>query len=425
VLTQPGAGASQIPFGAGDAANFTGRDYVGIADNPALGLTSGTIQFWFNARTVNGDQTLFAKASNGDPNGLTIGLDGNDLVAQFGNCEDCGVSLNSDQTVTANTWHQVTLTFGPQGTQLYLDGNLVGESMTAVSLVGNHDPIVLGASNATTQVGTSDPSRQRITNGFNGLMDEVAIFNGALSHANVRTSMTVGAQALITQFGNAGTINGSDTVTGIEHIAFADGTVAYVLGAGSNNLPVLSQAEAQSLGAGGRLVVLGDGSQTLTLAGTWTAKPAQTIGQTSFTPYTDGAASLLVMKGVPVTVAPSLVIPTLAAGPPSADTDLSPAQAKATALKPLATGAVVLEQVDPTQLISLIRNSQIPITLQPATPPAPSLVFDEATGTLMEMVPSSAGVAAALMQDGFGEEWLFVAPGALPTAPVRGPAGHA
>jgi hypothetical protein len=234
--------------------------------------------------------------------------------------------------------------------------------------------------------------------------------------------MTAGPQAVIAQFANAGTIDGSETVSGIEHIAFADGTAAYVLGAGSNNLPVLSQAEVQSLGAGGRLVVVGDGSQTLTLAGTWTAKPAQTIGQTSFVPYTDGAASLLVMKGVPVTVAPTLVIPTLAGGSPSMDTDLTPAQAKATALKPLANGAVVLEQVDPTQLISLIKNSQIPITLQPSAPSAPSLVFDEATGTLMEMVPSGAGTAAALMVDGFGEEWLFVAPGAIPT---RSSAGHA
>jgi hypothetical protein len=33
---------------------------------------------------------------------------------------------------------------------------------------------------------------------------------------------------------------------------------------------------------------------------------------------------------------------------------------------------------------------------------------------LMEMVPGTAGTAASLMLDGFGEEWLFVAPGALP-----------
>jgi hypothetical protein len=408
---------SQAPFGAGNAANFTGHDYVGIADSQALDVASGTIQFWFNARTVNGQQTLFAKASNNDPNGLTIGLNGNDLVAQFGGGQS-GVSLGSDQGVTANSWHHVALTFGANGTQLYLDGNLVAESMAPESLAGNHDAIVLGASNQSTPTGTGDPSRQRVTSTFNGLIDEVAIFNGALSHPDVRNLMTQGAKALIAAFANAGTIGGSETLTGIEHIAFADGTVGYVLGAGSNNLPVLSQAEVQSLGAGGRLVVLGDGSESLTLAGTWTAQPAQVIGQTTFVRYTDGAASLLVMKGVPVTVAPKLVIPTLAAGPPSADTDLRPAQAKATALTPLAIGAVTLEAVDPTQVISLIQSSEITITLQPA-PPMPSLVFDEATGMLMEMIPSAAGAAASLMMDNFGEEWLFVAPGALPPPPSR------
>jgi hypothetical protein len=185
-------------------------------------------------------------------------------------------------------------------------------------------------------------------------------------------------------------------------------------------LPVLSQAEVQGLGAGGRLVVFGDGSQTLTLAGHWTAQPTQTIGGTKFVPYSNGSTSLLVMQSVPVTVNSKLTIPTIGVGSPSGDTDLPPPQANAAALTPLATGTVVFEPVDPSQLLTLVTASSIKITLQDTTSPTPTLVFNEATGMLEEMIPSATGEGVSLMLDGLGEEWVFVGSGTLPPSSSDG-----
>src|SRR5262249_7720932 len=147
----------------------------------------GTIQFWFNARSTQGDQTIFAKnGGDDDANALTIGLDGNHLVAQIGDDGDDisdGGSIRSSATVAAGSWHQVTLTFGAGGMQLYLDGNLVGTDAYRGGLVGNTDDITLGGDptqgphgwfgwcNRSTGVGDA----------FDGFVDEVAIFGQALA----------------------------------------------------------------------------------------------------------------------------------------------------------------------------------------------------------------------------------------------------
>ena len=397
-LTTAGPGAAQAAYGAGSAAAFNGADYATVADAPAMQLKAGTIQFWVNANATRGWQTLLSKASAGDGASLQIGLDGDSLKVAFGQGGGATV-LSSSQRLSAGVWYNVAVTFGPGGAQLYVNGALAAQTLTPASLVGNHDALVFGASLTFGRFGQAT-----INNGFKGALDEMTILDGVLTPAQIAAVIAAGPAAYVAQAKAAGGIDGAVTLSGFGLVDFGDGTVAYVLGAGSSNLPILSAGEARSLAGGGRLTVLGDGSQTLTLAGPWTSQGTQTIGATTFAAYRNGPASVLVASGVPVTVNAALTIPTVRAQVLSTHTDRATG---AFGLRTLATGAVTFEAVDPTQLIALIRNSSAAPSL--ATPAAKTLVFDEATGTLREAVPAAAGAGASLMIDGFGEEWLFVA----------------
>ena len=197
-LAEQGPSASLAPYGAGTAAGFVGSatDYIGIANNAAFQVSSGTVQFWFNAATLQGQQTIFAKASNGVQDvPLTIGLNGGLLVARLGAAGTDpadGGTIQATQAISINTWYHVALTFGSSGMALYLNGNLVGTSAFRGGLAMNADPIVLGGSNALTPTGRSNPAGQRITNSFKGLIDDVAIYGESLDRTQIEGLMVNG-----------------------------------------------------------------------------------------------------------------------------------------------------------------------------------------------------------------------------------------
>ncbi len=92
----------------------------------------------------------------------------------------------------------------------------------------------------------------------------------------------------------------------MERLRFADGTRAYVLGAGSENPDALSKLEVQALTGSGQLVVLGDNTQTLSLDDGWEGGGQVTIGTTTLNSFQNGDVELLVLDGIAVT-GPSLL----------------------------------------------------------------------------------------------------------------------
>jgi hypothetical protein len=460
-LTEQGPSASLAPYGAATAAGFVGsaKDYIGIANNAAFQVANGTVEFWFNAASLQGLQTLFAKASNGVQDvPLTIGLNGGLLVAQFGASGTDparGGTIQATQAISANTWYHVAFTFGANGMALYLNGVLVGTSAFKGGLAMNIDPIVLGGSNATTPTGRGNPSGQVITNSFKGRIDEVALYGQVLDPTQIFGLMVNGPYHEGAGLAGAGLsggladysfayVNGvlqatdnrpaSHSVTqifGVGTIAFGDGTVAFVLNSGSPNTPNLTLAQAKSLAPDGKLIVIGNGNQILNLIKpasgvAWTPGALQTIGHTSFVPWTNGATTVRVISGQPATdpVAADAAVASL---PTVGGVRAQPA----TAVGPRASGpigAVAFERVDPSELLSLIRGSKIRIAddeaASPASDESQTLLFDEDTGALMLAAPSPSTSEPALLVDGLGEEWVFVPhrtagasemPGARPT----------
>jgi Concanavalin A-like lectin/glucanases superfamily len=97
------------------------------------------------------------------------------MVYDFGAAaaRSCGVTLND------NKWHLVTATFKAGtsgGMRCYSDGNLV--SVNTISIVNQSVQIMIGEGNANQY--------------FNGLIDDVRVYNRVLSDAEVKQLYNAG-----------------------------------------------------------------------------------------------------------------------------------------------------------------------------------------------------------------------------------------
>ena len=158
-----------------------------------------------------------------------------------------GTAFNNP--VSSNRWYQLTFTFGPAGMKLYLDGVLVGSNSYTGGLTGNRQPIVIGGSNGTNTNDSGDLSRLKITDPFDGYIDEVAFYGTALSAEQIAQTRQRSAMGVIRPE-DLGTIDGTDTLIGIEQVAFADGAVVN-MPAGSASIQLAAASGAGGATSGG------------------------------------------------------------------------------------------------------------------------------------------------------------------------------
>jgi len=160
-------------------------DYIELAHNPAYLLDDGTVQFWFKTADVSQRADLFSKDAFGNVTGghLSVYLDGSGNIETRLQSATADYFVNSTSPLSNNQWHHVAFTFGADGMQLYIDGQLqdsdpyTGGLGTTSGGVGNFEPIAIGASTQVSNTGSATPLQDY----FSGAMDEVALFGTALS----------------------------------------------------------------------------------------------------------------------------------------------------------------------------------------------------------------------------------------------------
>jgi len=155
----------------GGALDFDGSDdYVEIPDDPLLALTKQiTIAAWTNMRaTASGEMAIVSKggwAANDLPYELTE-TSGGVIYWQFYN--DAGRDSCSPNSPKAGEWHHLAATYDGTIFKCYIDGVLGEEWAYAGAMPINTAAVNIGR---RTRGGTL----------FNGLIDDVAIYNRALS----------------------------------------------------------------------------------------------------------------------------------------------------------------------------------------------------------------------------------------------------
>ncbi|MDP2089825.1 MAG: LamG-like jellyroll fold domain-containing protein, partial [Flavobacteriaceae bacterium] len=156
--------------------NFDGaNDYVTFNDNYNL-TTPFSFSVWVKPNSVTGTQTIFSKR---DINNLSAGYDlklTGDIVSFNWNSTGSIVSPNP---ISTNRWYHLAVTFGGGTYKLYIDGIEVKNVSGSAPLTNNFE-CLLGAMGNPLNIPV---------NHFNGWMDEVRIWDVALTANQLREMM--------------------------------------------------------------------------------------------------------------------------------------------------------------------------------------------------------------------------------------------
>jgi len=159
----------------GEALDFDGSsDYVEVPHNPSLSITEAiTIAAWTYMSTgASGEMAIVSKggwAANNLPYELTMEA-GSIIYWQF--YDDAGRDTCSPDSPPVDEWHHITGTYDGTLFKCYIDGELADEWAYTGTMPENELSVMIG---------------RRTTGGcqFNGLIDEVMIYNHALSDDQV------------------------------------------------------------------------------------------------------------------------------------------------------------------------------------------------------------------------------------------------
>jgi hypothetical protein len=153
------------------------NDLVQVAHNTVLnpGTNGLTVSAWVDPDPSTGTRLAVGKERSG---GLGYGLysrgsTGPPAVSVF---TTSNLSQSASSSLTTTTWSYIALTWSSNTLRLYVNGTLVTSRTTTGSYGTSTGPLVIG--------GTSTAS-----NYFDGLLDEVRVYQRALSQSEIAADM--------------------------------------------------------------------------------------------------------------------------------------------------------------------------------------------------------------------------------------------
>ena len=191
------AGVAQPASGGGAFSNeysvsLDGSDdYMDIPDSTALETTAFTWSAWFYCTAIDRYNIIVDTASNsGTYNGYEIFVVNTTNKIRFASYSSLD-EIDSTTVVAANTWYHVVATHEAGSDKLYVNGSLE-------------------ASGSASNFNTADAANLRIGSSsifslyHQGLIDEVAFFNSALSASNVSSIYNSGVPTDISSLNPVG-----------------------------------------------------------------------------------------------------------------------------------------------------------------------------------------------------------------------------
>ena len=179
-----GAGAAAptwMPGRNGPALNFDGGDYVATTEDDQFAGQSISIATWINIKTINEVDEMYVvariKSSTQKNFHLIINTDGTIQFGPYSACNGATTDPVTSAALTTAKWYHIVATLEDSvQKKLYIDGKNV-DTVTTGAL-----SIPSGCGNMQTVIG----ARQRVAiRPFNGIIDEVLIYNRALSAAEI------------------------------------------------------------------------------------------------------------------------------------------------------------------------------------------------------------------------------------------------
>jgi beta-lactam-binding protein with PASTA domain len=185
----------------GKALSFDGaNDWVTVTDvtGSPLDLTTGmTLEAWVNPTAMAGWETVVMKERGGVGTGLMsyalyahdgageVPPQANSFAGPAGYIRVNPVASTTDQAVrqalhtplALNTWTHIATTYDGTSQRLYINGVLVATKAQTGTIAAGNQPLRIGGNNVSGEF-------------FQGLIDEVRVYNRALSAAEITIDMT-------------------------------------------------------------------------------------------------------------------------------------------------------------------------------------------------------------------------------------------
>jgi len=180
---------TDTPTGKGYALDFDGEsDYVACGNNDSLNNISDAIaiQAWVYPRNNSSYEYIVSNDRDccGSYKGYSVSIMGGRLRFQVWDDSSLNHSLTDDQSISLNNWHHVAAIFDGNKMKIYIDGKFRKE-MNFSGKIGTP---------ASYDLAVGGMGMNPAVYSINGLIDDVRIYEQAMSSAQIRKLYVEGAQ---------------------------------------------------------------------------------------------------------------------------------------------------------------------------------------------------------------------------------------
>lgn len=164
------------------ALEFEDDAYVKISDTGFNFGQNGTVEAWVYPYNNNGDYAGIihkGEDSNFSDEVFTLQFWEDKIRFAISDSYNHYVSIDSNEDFHYNQWNHIVGTWDNNSIKIYINGKLVGSQSHSLTLLNNSSPILIGAQ--TTQ----DYNWYFGKFGFDGLIDEVAIYKKTLTLSDI------------------------------------------------------------------------------------------------------------------------------------------------------------------------------------------------------------------------------------------------
>ncbi|MEU1385856.1 MULTISPECIES: LamG-like jellyroll fold domain-containing protein [unclassified Nonomuraea] len=160
----------------GQALSFDGTSsWVTVADSSSLRLTNGmTLEAWVRPSSVTGWRTVLMKEFGADLAYAIMGSGGSGPAAFI--YTSSGANAPAASNLPLNTWSHVAATYDGSTLRMFVNGTQVATNPTVGNLRTGTSPLRIGGNSGSGEY-------------FSGLIDEVRVYNKALTAAQITTDM--------------------------------------------------------------------------------------------------------------------------------------------------------------------------------------------------------------------------------------------
>ncbi len=276
----------------GQGFSFAHAGVVTVPDAPELRLTSVTLDAWISTNSLPVPSNGFAIAlksltASSENYGFYVARVGaaTELDFEWFNGGFHNILSTTGAALLAQPgFHHVAVTADGANVSFYVDGQPIGQSAQTSPLI---------PSAGTFQIGSAEPA---LGNRVDGVIDEVHLFNRALTAAEIQTIFTAGAAGTCPDHAPVMNLVGDQTNAEGEVVSVATGATdpdADTLTFGATGLPPALTINASSGLISGTLLPGSAGTYTVTVTASdgtlsssrsfnWTVTPSTTTHQTTW-----------------------------------------------------------------------------------------------------------------------------------------------